>query len=233
LVNEYYLSLFSSYDLNSPRALDPLNRMDTERILKGEIEYIITGKASEKESMNWITAQVFALRVPSNLMALLSDTEKMRSISNYTLALPQPWRMVAFTAIVTAWVTAESYVDVMALLKGEGLALVKSPSEWHLDLESLVSKSWQSKKNDHSFYKLYYQDYLRILLFFQSEETSLKRVMELMTTEILKATQGAYDLSCFSRGHHVVLSWRPNSIFDWVHKDSTLGFTNNYEGINQ
>ncbi len=233
LVNEYYLSLFSSYDINSPRALDPLNRMDTERILKGEIEYIITGKASEKESMNWITAQVFALRVPSNLISLLSDTEKMRSISNYTLALPQPWRMVAFTAIVSAWATAESYVDVMALLKGEGLTRVKSPSEWHLDLESLVSKSWQTKKNDHSAYKLYYQDYLRVLLFFQSEETSLKRVMELMTTEIQKTTKGAYDLSSFSRGHHVVLNWRPNSIFDWVHKDSTLAFTNNYEAINQ
>ena len=146
LVNEYYLSLFSSYDLNCPRALDPLNRMETERILKGEIEYVLTGKTTEKESMNWITLELLALRLPTNLMALLSDTEKMRSISNYTLALPQPWRTVAFTAVLTAWATAESYLDVMALLQGEGLSLIKSPTEWHLDLEGLMNKKWHSDR---------------------------------------------------------------------------------------
>ena len=183
--------------------------------------------------MNWITLELLALRLPTNLMALLSDTEKMRSISNYTLALPQPWRTVAFTAVLTAWATAESYLDVMALLQGEGLSLIKSPTEWHLDLEGLMNKKWHSKKNNTSSYKLYYQDYLRMLLFFQSEETSLKRVMELMTTEIQKTTKGETDLSHFSRGHHITLDWRPNSVFNWIKKDSTLVLKNNYEGIKQ
>lgn len=231
LVNEYYLSLFSSYDLNSPRALDPLNRMDTPRVLKGEIEYILTGKPNEKESMNWITAELLALRLPSNLLSILSDSEKMRRISNYTLAIPQPWRMVAFTAVLTAWVTAESYLDVMALLKGEGLHLLKTSADWHLDLDTLINRSWQTKKQAHAFDKIYYQDYLRIMLFLRSEVTSLKRVMELMTTEVLTITQGAYDLSHFSRGHELLISWRSYAMFNWIKKDSTVVLINNYDGI--
>lgn len=236
LVNEYYLSLFSSYDLECPRAMDPLNRFETERVLKGEIEYILTGVASEKDSVNWVIAQMVALRLPMNLMSLLSDGDKMRTISKYTIALPQPWRTVAYTAILTAWVSAESYLDVMALMKGEGISFAKSSSEWHLDLEAFMNRKWQSKVSEKSTNKLYYQDYLRLLLFFQSEDTSLKRVMSLMTVEIQEASKGIYDLSHFSKGHHIQLDWQPYSIFGRIKKRSTLSLKNNlsgYLGTNQ
>ncbi|GAB6106328.1 hypothetical protein JCM19376_02840 [Fusibacter bizertensis] len=217
LVSEYLMTVFKSYDQNCPRKVEYRNRFQVDRAVKGEIEYIITGEVEERKSLSQVKLKIVALRLPSNLMSLLQSSDKIKQLSQITIALPQPWRTLAFGSGILLWATAESYVDANKLLKGDGIALIKKTNDWQMDLNGIlaadinVSSHSKSEKDDESQLKsgsdLYYQDYLRLLLYTQTLEKIVKRTMNLIEVELTTNSEGQYSLQKFSNAHVLKIQW--------------------------
>ncbi len=226
LISEYLMTVFQSYDQNCPRKIAFKDRLQTERALKGEIEYVLSGETDERKSMSLVKLKIVALRVPSNLVSLLQSSDKMKQLSEITIVLPQPWRMLAFSSGMILWSTAESYVDTNNLLKGEGVPLLKTTGEWQVDIVSLINsgenstfgKNTKSKDstttNSPTVFStdLYYQDYLRLLLYTQSIEKTVKRTMNLFEVELIKTSDQQFSLDKFSNGHTVKIIWRDTGL---------------------
>ena len=227
LINEYFFSVFSSYDSNCPRKINMNRRNESKRRVVGEIEFLITGKAEEAESMMEIKLALFGFRFISNLISYMSDKDKHIQTAQATMAFPPPWKTVAYTTLMTLWCSAESYSDVNALLKGKGLMMIKSGSQWTVSLDRLLNPSLTSSHyfgengtdDDTDWKRIYYMDYLRILMLLEAEPNVLSRSMDLINLEIHTLSNGDYSLSDFSNGHRIVLSLRSGYTYDfsnWV-----------------
>lgn len=247
-LNEYYLAIFSSYDLNCPRVFDPQNRQNVLRSIKGEAEYLISGLAKEKQSISLVRLKIVAIRSAANLVTLLSDKDKLTSLSTATVAIPQPWRSLAYGAAIMAWSGVESYSDINRLMKGEGFYFLKTHTQWAIDFDGLFNGSWKNKVNvKHSTESkqqteskqeteskqqtkskqsisdpnMYYLDYLRLLLLIQDEETTLLRAMDLIEAELVGASEGKTSLANYSRGHIIDLTWRVQTMFGLFSEDES------------
>ena len=237
LISEYLLTVFKSYDRNCPRKFEFNDRLTNERTINGEIEYIITGESEEQNSMSKIRLSIIALRIPSNLLSLMQSSDKLKQLGQLTVALPQPWRAIAFSSGILLWSTAESYTDVNALLKGEGVAMIKKSTDWRTDIKALLkadssSQKYSSIKADDKVKNnvnsnLYYQDYLRVLLYVQSFEKTIKRTMTLFELEINQSSEACYTLSNFSRGHIVTIKWKDSGRL--LSRTHQLGFFNSID----
>lgn len=257
-MNEYFLSIFSSYDINCPRVIDPQNRHEALRVIKGESEYLISGLMKEKQSISLVRLKIFAIRSAANLVTLLSDKDKLSKLSTATVAMPQPWRTLTYSVAIAVWSGVESYSDINRLMKGEGFYFLKTKAQWQLDFDTLLDGSWKKQFSNnigqssnaeqpsmderssideqsslgesYADPNLYYMDYLRLLLLIQDEQTTLLRAMDLVEAELLSASEGKTSLKNFSRGHTIDLKWKPQVVFGFMPNDvSTLHMRNGFK----
>ncbi len=229
LINEYLLMIFSSYDENCPRNLNTEKRKNINRPLKAEVEYLLTGEVAEANSLSLVRLKMFALREGANLIGIITSQEKMATLTKSTLAIPPPWRQVALATMLGGWATIESYYDVRKLVAGEGLHLIKTPDEWTLSLEQLLEGHLpQYTKQQHTGVKsitdprLYYQDYLRLLLYFQTDEITLSRTMALMDSELWWASDQKATLEHYAIGFdlHFQVEHPWGDVFDYRMKQA-------------
>lgn len=245
-INEYLLTIFSSYDSGSPRCFEFGNRHHRAQALRGEVEYLLTGKLEERSSLRWVQLQIFGIREVANLIYVVSNGRMQQDIATLLSAVPPPWNLVAHGVIVLAWSGAESYLDIKGLYAGSGYTFVKDPEQWVLDLETIVSGKWvdalpkselskagdapskQSDKKDPLDPKLYYQDYMRLLLLLQNEEDTLRRAMTLIAVELDEASEGGAGLSDFSIGHTISLRWKAKMLLGIEQPFITVELENSY-----
>lgn len=218
LVSEYLLSIFSSFDLNCPRKIPYGERLNEERSIKGEIEFILTGLENQRQSLAEVKLKVLGIRLPFNLASLIQSKSQMNQINVLTAPIPQPWRIFAYSSAITLWSVAESYTDVNELLKGNAIPLIKRSEEWHTSLNGLLSQDGVTdginalEKQNNTQYGIYYMDYLRLLLYLQDESKTVNRTMSLFAHE-LSSLEHKSSLSDYSIGHELQIIWTDESGF--------------------
>lgn len=230
---EYWMGVLKSFDQGSVRNFDPLGqKAERDSVINGEVEFLIAGKLSDPQNIQIIKMKIFALRIVANMIHITSDATKTSQISRTTSALPSPWNMVAHGALVTLWSSAEGYLDTIALLKGEGHHPIKKEDEWQLSFDQLMGDTfsseseYQSKKdNKSSTGKVFYQDYLRLLLYIQSADVTSNRAMFLLDANLGKVSNNRFNLGQFSIGHKILLSYRMNGLDE---SQSMLSIVNKY-----
>ena len=117
--SEYLLNHFGNY----------LDQKDDSK-LKYELEYIISGKSSDKENLSSVALKLMLLREGSNFIYLLKDSEKrgeayqMATTLVGFMGMPLLITVTQFL-ILGAWALAESIVDVKTLMKGEEVSILK------------------------------------------------------------------------------------------------------------
>ncbi|OJV66004.1 MAG: hypothetical protein BGO41_08715 [Clostridiales bacterium 38-18] len=220
LVSEYLLSIFNSYDQNCPRKIPYGERLSEARLIKGEIEFILTGIENQRQSMTEIKMKVLGIRVPFNLISLIQSKSQMNQINLITAAVPQPWRIFAYTGAIAMWTTAESYIDVNELLKGNAIPIIKRSEEWYTSLEGILSQNrlvdHVESPTDHNQtqFGIYYMDYLRLLLYMQDDNKTVKRTMSLFAHE-LSTLERESGLDDFAIGHELKIVWEDLSGFHY------------------
>lgn len=210
---EYFLSVFKSKDTGTPRNLDPLGvKTIRSSVLNYEVEYLIAGDKTDQENIKEVRQRIFAIRTVFNLVHIINDPQKMNQINMLTVTLPHPWSAISKTALLTLWGSVEAVLDIKALEAGEGFHLIKNGTEWQLSIENLMAEEWalSIEKNYDGIFdsKIYYQDYLRILLLATSQETLINRSMTLMDENLKMASQNRYGLNDFKTGHLLEIKWR-------------------------
>lgn len=176
LYGEYVLDHFSmATDKEKDGALDY------------EVEYILEGRASDRENLEAVAGKLLLLRFVSNYGYIQTDAAKKSEAEAMALTLCALLAAPAVTeaaaqVILLAWAYGESVVDVRSLLKGNQVPLVKSESSWQLSLSSLMTLGTENDHNDGADSEggLSYKDYLRMLLFLEKKETAGIRTLDLI-----------------------------------------------------
>ena len=145
LMQQYILTYMSCYTDTNPN-----------HALNYEVEYIIGGRASDKDNLKIVIAEILALRAAANMAYLAGSASKQaQAIEGVE------------KGILAAWAFCESVLDLRALLDGDKIPLIKSDTSWTSSLYGMTSRLTGQVKAKSSNEGIGYKSYLGMLRFVQ------------------------------------------------------------------
>lgn len=180
LVTEYANSCLSTY--SNPRE---------ERALAYELEYVVCGRASDRENLEAVVERLMLAREAANVIHIMMNQEKRLTVSEAAVALagatvnPAIIKVVEY-GLIGAWAYAESVLDIRTLLCGGEIALVKNEEQWTSSFTSLPQVLEGSMRASDCGGGWSYQDYLKSFLFVMAEKTLAYRMMDVMERNICR-----------------------------------------------
>ncbi|MDR1291977.1 MAG: DUF5702 domain-containing protein [Clostridiales Family XIII bacterium] len=161
---------------------------EEESFFDAEVEYILSGKKSDRENYNSVKAKLTLIRFAANNVSLFRDPAKVAQ--GHALAAPAAaaagiGEMVAYLGIMESWAGAETKNDIGLFEEGKKVAFLKSPAQWALTnpqkainglFFDVVTPAVQTGQT--------YEDYLRVMLFLMDRETKMLRVMDLIQMDM-------------------------------------------------
>lgn len=158
-----------------------------DKALDYELEYILEGKASDKENLEEVVKRLLLIRFVPDYAYIQSDGELKAEAEALALTLCSLLAVPAITeaatqVILLAWAYGEAIVDLRSLLKGNRVPLLKTKESWQLGLSSLMTLGTAEDHNDGADAEggLLYKEYLRMLLFLKDKKSSGERTLDLI-----------------------------------------------------
>ena len=156
-----------------------------EGALDYELEYIHSGKKSDRENLKSVVQQILLMREGINFIYLQTDAVKQQEAYQVAVALAAalgiaPAAGLIAQGILAAWAYAESILDVRALLAGGKIPWIKTSESWSSSLSGLgelLTGSAQAKKQENGED---YRGYLEKLLWLNTERALNYRAMDLI-----------------------------------------------------
>ena len=153
--------------------------------LSYELEYLIGNKETDIANLKAVANKILLTRQAVNMIYLLSDAEKVAKANTLAIGLvavgvPPTVTEAVKMGIVTAWAYAESILDVRALFAGKKIPLMKSKQLWTLDIDKIASLGEEFLIAKESENGISYENYLRILLFFENPEQLALHTMDII-----------------------------------------------------
>lgn len=183
LFGEYLLGHFSKFT----------DAEYTGGMLDYELEYILAGKNSDKENLEFVARKILLFRFVPNYAYIQTDSEMRAEAETAAMALCTLLAVPAITeaaaqGILLAWAYGEAIMDVRSLLKGNRVPLVKSKESWQLQFSKLLTLGTDE---DHSEGRddengLGYSEYLRMLLFLEKKEVTALRSLGIIEKNMQK-----------------------------------------------
>lgn len=151
-----------------------------------ELEYLLSGKESDRENLRSTVHRLLLMREGSNFLYAMSNEEMKRQAlllaSAITGAGAVPGLVTAVrTALLLAWAYGESLLDVRILLAGGRVPVGKSRETWRLSLDRLgeileVLDECSREKGEGSSY----EEYLWMLLAAGDRDAYAMRALDLL-----------------------------------------------------
>ena len=160
-----------------------------EGALDYQAEYVLGGKASDKENLSYVVNRLLLIREPANLAFLYTDAQKRAELEacaaalSFLLLIPEGMELVQ-GVLAAGWAYVESLSDVRILLSGGKVPLIKDSTAWKTQLENLNQNTSITGGRGQD-----YEEYLRILFTFAPKDKSLMRTMDMIEQNICK-TEG-------------------------------------------
>ena len=190
MFNEYILQNFSNASSDEDAYEDEHRNVkdtaeDQPRSLEYEVEYILSGKASDKENLESVLMKIFLIRLALNYVYLLGDSGKQAEAEALAAAIALLLLMPEGTEVIKqlilfAWAAGESTVDIRTLLSGKKAALIKTKENWQVSLSELLTLGSFSEKSGEEEISggISYEDYLRIFLFMENMDNTTMRALD-------------------------------------------------------
>lgn len=147
-----------------------------------ELEYILEGKASDRENLEAVVKKLMLLRFVPNYAYIQTDSGMKAEAEAMALTLCSLLAVPAITAaaaqvILLSWAFGETVMDLRSLLAGNKVPLTKSGDSWQLSLAGLLKLGTEEDAGDGKDTQggLAYREYLRMLLFLESQSTCAVR----------------------------------------------------------
>lgn len=198
LFNEYILQNLSNYRSESESGR-----------LSYETEYVITGKNSDRDNLKGVVIRLLIVRGAANTLYFFTDEEKTAITKELAEALAAvclcpPISIVFEVVFDVAWIYAESLYDVRKLLHGKSEPLITTKETWDLSAEKALDntietfnetiiddKKDQSPENKKPEERkgLFYEDYLRLLLYLTNNDSKTMRTMDVVEMNVRSDTK--------------------------------------------
>ena len=178
---------------------------------RGEVEYVLAGKKSDKENQRTVKRALMTMRTALNLAYILKEPE-MKAKTAAAAALLAPEAQPAMQkAVETAWAAAEAWNDCQLLQHGKKVPWMKDRKSWATDLESVI-RSFSAEKGKSSLKKRTpyvdpgnvdgpdYGGYLAVLLYAMNREVKIMRAMDLIQINMRRCYYGSFRIRDYSCG---------------------------------
>jgi hypothetical protein len=208
LVNLYIRSCFATYRSPNPPEVS---------FFRNEIEYILAGKTGDRENLNAVKVYLAALRTPLNAAYLYASPLRLEEAAALAAAISGPAAVWTTQAILALWNLAETACDVVLLLRGERIPLVKTDETWNLSVGKLAERFLSGDPDDAAASDeslaakaeegLSYGDYLTLLLFFENAETKMLRMMDVIQLNLIMTSQSTFSFARTYAGFAVEAGW--------------------------
>lgn len=198
LFNEYVLMNFTNAAAENDGGAEETEK--SARTLSYEAEYILEGKASDKENLEAVLLKIFFIRLALNYLYLTGDAAKKAEVTALAaviagiLLIPEAVEAVT-QLLLFAWAAGESTVDIRTLLSGRKVPVVKNAENWRLPLSSLLTLRSSSERLSGTDTEggISYGDYLRMFLFLGDTEAITMRTLDRIE-ENLSMEQGVVHI---------------------------------------
>lgn len=152
-----------------------------------EVEYILSGKESDRENLESVLKKLLAIRFVPNYAYLQGSTAKQAEAQALAAvlctAVALPAAAEALTQVLLfAWAFGEGIMDLRALVKGSRVPLTKTDESWQLSLAGLMKLGTgeDEQEGKDTIGGLAYEEYLRGLLCIGSRKDMLLRTLDLI-----------------------------------------------------
>lgn len=189
LEKQWFLQYLCEY---MTQAQEKLQEERAESFLDYQLEYVLCGKATDRENLETALQTVFFLREGVNYVFLLSHPSFSKQAEALALLLGG---MTGSTSLIKAlkhlillgWACGESMVEVRQLLGGYELSVIKEEEDWQVSLSELLWLAgnpgiYDAQKNTQK--GIGYEGYLRMLLMLKSEEELAMRALDVIEGEL-------------------------------------------------
>ena len=165
--------------------------------LQYQLEYILAGKSNDVENLKAVVNRLLLLRETANVVYLFSDEAKIAEAEALALAVTSAIAMPELTELVKvslmfAWAYAESVYDVRMLLKGGKIPLIKDSGTWHYSISGMLDFASDTQIDPKDSSGVSYEEYLRMFLAMENEETRIYRAMDVIEMDIRKCDGNGY-----------------------------------------
>lgn len=193
MVNEYIIRHF----LNHGRGKEA-----GETFFRNEVEYVLKGYFSDDSNYSAVRTDLFILRNVMNLGHIFKDPNKRKAVETIAAALTlAKGKEIGALVVAEAWAAAESENDLRLLEAGKRVPLTKSSDSWAVPLSDTLEYIWgEGYIHPERISGYDYEDYLRILLFFENREQKLLRCMDLIQLNMKGSSNGNFDLKEYYGG---------------------------------
>jgi len=189
-----------------------------------QVEYVITGKSSDRDSLNAVVKRLLAIRYGIDLVWLSTNQTKRSEARTLAIAATGWTANPAITetclsVILMIWALGEAISDVKTLMEGKRLPLIKTECSVHLtDLAADAQKTKDSQSG------LSYEDYLRILLITQGKKTTAYRAMDMIQLQIREAEPAFAFLNCYY-GAQITMEMESDALFPFLPSNAGHAFS--------
>lgn len=187
LFNEYILQNFTNASAGSPanKAEEEDTTEEKDRSLAYEVEYILSGKPSDKENLESVLMKLFLVRLAFDYAFLLgssgkqAEAEALAVTISVLLLIPEGTEIVK-QLILIAWAASESAADIRTLLSGKKVPLIKTEENWQVSLLELFTPGSSTAQSEEENIPdgISYEDYLRGFLFLADQENTAMRSLD-------------------------------------------------------
>lgn len=196
LFNEYILKAFENAAAGEEQSEDD-SEEERKSSLSYEVEYILSGKASDRENLESVLLKIFLIRMALNYSFLMSDSAKQSEAGTIALTVSTILLMPEASegikqAVLAAWAAGESVMDLRALLSGRRAALVKNSENWQLTAAALfrLGSAEDSHNGSDAEGGMSYEDYLRMLLFLSDPDDMAMRTLDRAEENLVSEEKG-------------------------------------------
>lgn len=172
---------------------------EKEKTLSYEIEYILSGKQSDKSNLESVLMKIFLIRFPLNYACLAGDSGRQSEArilsSALALLLLMPELEEIFCQLILlSWAAGESIIDLRTLMSGKKAPLVKTAETWQLPLSALftLGTSFDHYDGVDSEGGISYQTYLRGFLILKSTEDLAMKMLDRTEENINRNNENHY-----------------------------------------
>lgn len=182
LFDEFLYQHFTNYQTSTN---------ESDKALDYELEYIVSGKGSDRENLQQVAVDILGMREGMNFLYLLSCTEKRQTAQALATAILSAYpvaevaNIAVMLGILAAWAFAESVLDVRTLLAGGKISWFKSDDDWTLGIENISSiASNGMRAKDAGAKGQDYNNYIETLLYTKLNRTLNYRTMDVIENQV-------------------------------------------------
>lgn len=189
-------------------------------------EYVIAGKATDRENLEYVVKELLLVREAANYLYLCSDEAKQaEALSMATLLAgitgnPAVIEVVK-QGILAVWAYGESVCDAKILLSGGKVPLIKTAADWNTGLSNLSDV--MSGNFNGSDQGLCYEDYLQAFMYILSTKKASYRCMDLMEYTMKKSGYPHAKMDGMILRMEIKAEYSTDTIFSSLLGEDTLG----------